>query len=39
MGYLISETIREEREINMAFNAGYIKGDDVPEPGACGYRR
>ena len=39
MGYLSSETTREEREINMAFNAGYIKGDDVPEPGACGYLR
>ncbi len=76
MGYLISETTREERErivaeslgnidancdgcmagyadmyqdyidgkkelreINMAFNAGYIRGDDVPEPGECGYRR
>lgn len=76
MGYLISETTREERErivaeslgnidancdgcmvgladmyqdyidgkkelreINMAFNAGYIKGDDVPEPEECGYRR
>ncbi len=26
-------------EINMAFNAGYIRGDDVPEPGECGYRR
>lgn len=76
MGYLISETTREERErivaeslgnidancdgcmagyadmyqdyidgkkelreINMAFHAGYIKGDDVPEAGECSYRR
>ena len=30
---------KELREINMAFNAGYIKGDDVPEPGECGYLR
>ena len=76
MGYLISETTREEREqivaeslgnmeancdgcmaglagmyqeyidgkkelreINMEFNAGYIKGDDVPGREACGYYR
>lgn len=76
MGYLISETTREERmkivaeslgnieancdgcmtglaemyqdyidgkkelrEINMAFNARYVTGDDVPGREGCGYQR
>lgn len=76
MGYLISETTREERmkivaeslgnieancdgcmaglaemyqdyidgkkelrEINMAFNARYVTGDDVPGREDCGYQR
>ena len=76
MGYLISETTREERmkivseslgnieancdgcmaglaemyqdyidgkkelrEINMAFNARYVTGDDVPGRAGCGYQR
>ena len=74
MGYLISETTREEREqivkeslgnietncdgcmsglaemyqdyidgkreirdINMEFNARYVKGDDMPERSGCGF--
>lgn len=76
MGYLISETTKEEREkivadslgnidancdgcmagltdmyqdyidgrkelrqINMEFNARYIKGDDMPDRGGCSYQK
>lgn len=30
---------RELREINMAFNAGYVSGDEVPGRESCGYQR
>ena len=53
MGYLISETTKEEREkivadslgkkelreINMEFNARYVKDDDMPGRAGCGYAR
>ncbi|MDO4805237.1 MAG: purine biosynthesis protein PurH [Lachnospiraceae bacterium] len=28
---------RELREINMAFRAHYVSGDEGPEKGSCGY--
>ncbi|MCR4675199.1 MAG: purine biosynthesis protein PurH [Lachnospiraceae bacterium] len=28
---------REIRDINMEFNARYVKGDDMPEKGGCAY--
>jgi hypothetical protein len=30
---------RELREINMAFRAGYVHGDDVPGKSKCGYEK
>jgi hypothetical protein len=30
---------RELREINMAFHAGYVQGDDVPGKSRCGYEK
>ena len=28
---------REIRDINMEFNARYVKGDDMPERSGCGF--
>lgn len=30
---------REIRDINMEFNARYVKGDDMPQKGGCGFAR
>ncbi len=29
---------RELKEINMAFHAGYVRDDDLPEKADCGYK-
>ena len=40
MGYLISETTKEEREAIVAeeFNARYVHGEDMPGRSGCGYK-
>ena len=30
---------RELKEINMAFRARYVSGDEEPEKGSCGYEK